>query len=391
MFLRKPYSGAREYPCGGSHSRDVRSTGSPERLLRTARMRRYTRALLNQRLQRRDDWVGMAYGYFDPLGDEPTGPAKVVGGAAVCSARAGARSSASCVKLHEKEFNIDDGLVRRLIARQSPQWANLSLRRIHSSGTVNLIYRLGQDIVVRLPRTPDFGGGPLREARWMPVFAPRLPVTVPEHLLLGVPTVEYPSHWSVLEWVEGAPASRETLDDMTQAAVRLGEFVASLRTVPTEGAPEGGNYRGLGLRRMDGDFRGWAERLPSEIDRDAVATIWEDCLTIDEYSGKPQWLHTDLKGDNLIARDGQLAAVIDWEGCTVGDPSADLLAAWWLFDGDSREAFRVAAGARHDEWVRAKGWALHMAVAAIPYYHDTNPAFAIHARLALDQILHDPD
>ena len=100
-------------------------------------------------------------------------------------------------------------------------------------------------------------------------------------------------------------------------------------------------------------------------------------------------MHTDLRGDNLIARDGRFAAVIDWEGCTVGDPSADHLGAWWLFDGESRETFRVVSRADKASWLRAMGWALLMSVAAIPYYADTNPVFVAQARRALNEILSD--
>jgi aminoglycoside phosphotransferase (APT) family kinase protein len=102
------------------------------------------------------------------------------------------------------------------------------------------------------------------------------------------------------------------------------------------------------------------------------------------------WFHSDLRGDNLIVHSGRLVAVIDWEGCTVADPSADYLAGWWLFDRDSRETFRSASNADRSDWLRAKGWALHMAVAAIPYYADSNPVFVAQARNALDEILSDP-
>lgn len=94
--------------------------------------------------------------------------------------------------------------------------------------------------------------------------------------------------------------------------------------------------------------------------------VWESCLSAGEWAGPPRWFHSDLRGDNLIAHEGKLVGVIDWEGCTVGDPSTDYLAAWWLFDGDSRETFRSTCNAERSDWQRAKGWALHMAVVAIP-------------------------
>jgi hypothetical protein len=39
--------------------------------------------------------------------------------------------------------------------------------------------------------------------------------------------------------------------------------------------------------------------------------------------------------------------------------------------------------------MRGKGWALFVGVSAIPYYRDTNPAFAELASRAIDEILQD--
>lgn len=292
--------------------------------------------------------------------------------------------------LHDNEYSVDDKLVRQLLIKQMPEWSDLPLQRLETSGTVNIAYRLGDDMLVRLPRTSDFSAGTEREAQWMPVFAPGLPLRLPRHHALGQPSEAYPSHWSVLEWIEGTTADETTLANLHEAAVALGEFVVALRRVSTDGAPQGGNYRGFGLANMDRDLRYWADRLPEDIDRDAVIGVWESCLSAGEWAGPPTWFHSDLRGDNLIAHEGKLVAVIDWEGCTVGDPSADYLAAWWLFDGDSRETFRSTCNAERSDWQRAKGWALHMAVVAIPYYTDSNPGFVEQARNALNVILdHD--
>lgn len=293
------------------------------------------------------------------------------------------------MELHTDEFTLDLGLVHRLLAEQMPQWSDLPVRPLTTTGTVNRLYRLGHDKVLRFPRTKDFASGPVRESRWMPVIAPVVPLIVPDHLALGTPTDAYPSHWSVLEWIEGESASRENLSTLDDAARALGAFVRAMRRVPIDGAPNQGSYRAQGLWRVDADFRRWVAQQPDDIDRGSLLDVWARCLDAGAWTGRPSWLHSDLRGDNLIARGGELLAVIDWEGCSVGDPSADLLAAWWLFDGDSRETFRSASRARHPEWMRAKGWALLMAAAAIPYYERTNPAFVAQARAAIDEILAD--
>ena len=257
------------------------------------------------------------------------------------------------VRLHEDEYDIDVGLVRQLLAEQMPDLAGLAVRRLSSSGTANAVFRLGGDLLVRLPRAPDFIQGPEREARWMPLFTRSLPIHVPTYHRLGTPSDDYPSHWSVLEWIEGALANESTIDNLNRAAEALGEFVVALREVSTQGAPTDGNYRAFGLANVDARFRNWAKELPLDIDRTAVNRVWERCLSVGEWERRPSWLHTDLRGDNLVAAGGQVAAVIDWEGCTVGDPSADHLAAWWLFDADSRDSFRVASRADKDTWFRA--------------------------------------
>jgi len=53
--------------------------------------------------------------------------------------------------MHAHEAPIDDSLVRELLAAQFPHWADLPLKRVTSSGTVNALYRLGDDMAVRLP------------------------------------------------------------------------------------------------------------------------------------------------------------------------------------------------------------------------------------------------
>ena len=298
-------------------------------------------------------------------------------------------SYAAVVALHDDEYPIDIDLVRSMVADQFPEWADLPLRELATSGTVNVLFRLGDDKVVRLPRARDFADGPQREFACLPLLASMVPLRIPRHLALGAPTDGYPSHWSVLDWIDGTTADHTTLDDMNGAASALAEFVLALRRAPTDGAPRGGSYRALDLARVDRDMQRWLDRLPDDLERGPLLSVWRTCVAVEAWDGPPTWLHSDLRGDNLIALDGDLTAVIDWEGCSVGDPSADYLAAWWLFDGDSRELFRSAARADTSDWSRAKGWALFMAVAAIPYYADTNPDFAAQARTALSQILAD--
>ncbi len=290
--------------------------------------------------------------------------------------------------LHDGEFHIDDHVVRGLIADQMPSWSDLELRRIETSGTVNVIYRLGPDKLVRLPCLDVFSNGPLREARWLPEFAPLLPLQIPEYLALGSPTEAYPSAWSVLSRIRGDNATSATLSDLNRTAEQLGEFVLALRKVGIEGAPDG-SYRGHGLAGSDADARRAINQLPESFDQRALIELWESSLAAPVWGGEPTWFHSDLHSGNLLARDGDLVAVIDFEGCSVGDPSSDLIAAWWLFDKQSRITFRETVNPDEASWQRGKGWALFMGVSAVGYYDVTNPVFADMARHAIDEILSD--
>lgn len=290
--------------------------------------------------------------------------------------------------LHEGEFPIDDALVAGLIADQFPQWADLPLSRVQSSGTVNAIYRLGNHMAVRMPRLGEFSAGIERELRWLPVLAPFLPVPIPETVAEGAATDRYPSPWSVLRWIDGENATLANLADPIRAATRLGEFVRAFRGVDIAGAPIA-NDRGLPLVRRDSPTRAAIEMVADEFAADELNAAWDRALGASPWIGEPVWFHGDLHTGNLLATSGELSAVIDFGGCSVGDPTCDLIAGWWVFAGDSRRAFREAVQADDDSWRRGRGWALSVALIALPYYVDSNPVFAEMARSAIRSVLAD--
>lgn len=288
--------------------------------------------------------------------------------------------------LHDGEFRVTKELVAGLIARQMPQWSRLPLELLDTTGTMNVAYRLGDDKLIRLPRHPRSGNRPLKESDWLPRLAPMLPLQIPEVLARGQPTDQYPSVWSVFGWIDGEEATPGVLTDLNRTAEQLGRFVLALRKVATEGAPDGNN-RGKGLGSVDESTRRFLDQLPDDIDRSIVAEVWESCLAAPEYDGPPTWFHGDLHSANLLARAGELVAVIDFEGISIGDPASDLIAAWWLFDESSREVFLETLRPDEASLKRGMGWALHMCIAGIPYYLNTNNGFVHQARNALSQIL----
>jgi len=130
--------------------------------------------------------------------------------------------------MHGDELEIDEPLVRRLLADEFPEWAGLPLRRVEPAGTDNAIFRLGEELAVRLARRkgPTRSGG--KEFDWLPRLAPLVPLEIPVAVAQGRPTHEYPWFWDVFTWVEGAPTPIEAIDP-TFAASDLALFVAALQ------------------------------------------------------------------------------------------------------------------------------------------------------------------
>ncbi|GAB2903234.1 aminoglycoside phosphotransferase family protein [Streptomyces mayteni] len=289
--------------------------------------------------------------------------------------------------MHADEIETDPTLVRRLLAGQFPQWAGLPIELVDSYGTDNDIYRVGDRLSVRLPRTPGATGQAEREAEWLPRFAPRLPLTVPMPLGLGQPAEDYPFTWSVCEWLPGDNANG-TIDDLERAAVDLAAFIHALRRIDTTGAhPRPKGSRGAPLAELDEGVRAAIAELGDRIEGPLALRSWAESLSAPAWDGPEVWLHGDLLPGNLLVVDGRLSAVIDFGTLHVGDPACDLQPAWNSFAGASRRRFREELGADDASWLRGRGWALAQAVIAMPYYWDTNPGMIRQTSHALRQIL----
>jgi aminoglycoside phosphotransferase (APT) family kinase protein len=289
------------------------------------------------------------------------------------------------MKMHDGEAGIDAGLVRRLVAVQFPRLAGLPVSAVRPTGTVNAIYRIGDDLCARLPRLQEYAADLVDELRWLPWLAPRLPLRVPEPVAVGRPASGYPFPWAIYQWIEGQPYADELVGDERQAARDLARFVAGLRRIgPAAGAPRAGRRP---LRELDATTRTAIDSLRTAIDRDAATAAWERALRAPAWHGTPVWIHTDLLRSNLLVAGGRLSAVIDFGAAGIGDPAADVIAAWSVFGRAGREAFRAALGVDDGTWNRARGFALHQAVLIIPYYAETNPAFAAAAKRTVREIL----
>jgi len=277
------------------------------------------------------------------------------------------------VRMHEHEVSTDPGLVRRLLGAQFPQWAGLPVSPVRTSGTDNAVYRLGEELSVRMPRIGWGVEQVAKEHVWLPRLAPHLPLAVPEPLAQGEPAEGYPYPWAVHRWLEGENLTWEALPDPLETARSLARFVLALRRIPSPPDAPRAN-RGEPLHTRDTGVREAVAALHGQLDGKAVLAAWDASLHADEWLHAPVWAHGDLLPGNLLFRDGVLSAVIDFGGLGVGDPACDLLPAWSLFAGESREVYRSELAADEALWLRGRGHALAQALAFIPYYRETNPA-----------------
>ncbi|WP_122617781.1 aminoglycoside phosphotransferase family protein [Streptomyces sp. Tu 4128] len=292
-------------------------------------------------------------------------------------------------QMHTDAHPLDERLVRRLVDGQFPSWAGLPVERFPSGGTVNAMYRLGDDMVVRLPLVKGGVADVTAERHWLPRLAPLLPAGVPEVLGAGEPAEGYPWPWSVYRWLPGEIPEAGALTDPVALAGDLAGFVSAMRAVSLPDAPVA--HRGGPLATLDAATRAALEELrglPGEdVDCDALAAVWQDALRAPAWDGPPVWLHADLMPGNLLVEGGRLTAVIDFGCAGVGDPACDLFPAWNLLPVGAREVFREMLGVDDATWRRGRGRTLSQALIALPYYRKTNPAMAGNARHVIRAVL----
>lgn len=288
--------------------------------------------------------------------------------------------------LHSDELSIDTDLVARLIERDVPEFAGLALKPLACSGSSNALFRLGQDLLVRLPRQPGGGESIAKEARWSPTMAAALPIAIPEIVAVGQPGFGYPEQWSLTRWIEGDhPPCVRPEDPPAVGRSRLGEDLAdvvlALRAmdVPHLITDELRWYRGDALSNFDDAVREYLRLCRSiddlDLDLDKAEALWDESLRLPGAAepAPDRWYHGDLVAENLLLADGRLAAVLDFGSVSIGDPTIDLHGAWEILDGSAREVFASKLGASEPEWLRGRAWALGIALGALSYYWHTMP------------------
>lgn len=274
----------------------------------------------------------------------------------------------------EAEVEVTVDVVRRLLERQRPDIAGHEVVPL-AFGWDNVSFRIGTDLVARLPRRAIAVGLLRNEARWLPGLAAGLSLPIPAPVFVGEPGAGYPWPWSLVPFIPGEPAATTVGLDQERCARQLGEFLAALHQPAPRDAPAN-PYRGIPLTGRDAGVRERLEALADLVDRPRLESLWDQAMSAPPYTGSAPWIHGDLHPLNLLVVEGSLSGVIDFGDLTAGDPATDLAVGWMLFDSAHRARFRSSyGGGDHATWARARGWALSLGLAYLAHSAD-NPAMS---------------
>lgn len=279
------------------------------------------------------------------------------------------------LKMHADEIHTDAALVRRLLARQFPDWAALPVRRVQSFGTDNALYRLGDDLVARLPRIGWAVGQVEKELEWLPKLAPQLPLHLPQPLALGQPGEGYPFTWGVYRWLPGQMLSLSEMTARPRLARQLAEFVLALRECDMTDAPRAEGPAN-GLRELDPHVQAAIQASAGLLDaatREGIVAVWDEAMQLSDWTAAPVWVHGDLHSNNLLWDGERLIAALDFSALELNDPAIDLMPAWNALSAEGRRIYREALQPDAATWARGRARALAKAMFALPYYRDTNP------------------
>lgn len=292
-------------------------------------------------------------------------------------------------RLDRRDISVP--LVAALISEQFPQWAHLPIRAVIPSGWDNRTFRIGDEMLVRLPSGAGYAAQVEREQKWLPLLAPQLQVHIPTPVAMGRPSQHYPWNWSIYRWIDGENAEVARVKDQLLLARELAGFLRELHKAdPSDGPLPGAHnyFRGGALAVYSGETNAALATLADHVDVSGAKAVWDRALA-SHWPGTPKWVHGDFSPGNILIRDGRLAAVIDFGCMGVGDPACDLVMAWTFFSGESRKVFMSEMELDGDAWARARGWALWKALITLAASGDLFTPESTKKRQIIDEVISD--
>ncbi len=289
-------------------------------------------------------------------------------------------------------IEIDVDIVSKLINRQFPEWSNLDIKPVKKSGNDNRTFHLGNSMSVRLPSDEAYVPQVEKEQIWLPILAKQLSTPISEPLAKGLPNEDYPYPWSVNKWLDGETLTLENIDDINQFAKDLGRFLVDLQSIDVTGGPLAGEHnfnRGGDISVYDKECRdAIAINNINTFNKHLLKEIWELALA-SKWANEPVWVHGDIAPGNILIKNGEMFAVIDFGILGVGDPSCDAAIAWTFFDESSRKVFKKALNFDEETWNRARGWALWKALITYNYNKHSDKGIADESINTIKTILND--
>ncbi len=294
--------------------------------------------------------------------------------------------------MHEDQLEVRANTVRRLVKEQFPQWENLAVREMPTAGTVNAIFRIGDELAARFPlRAQD----PTQARAWLwseaaaaGELADVSSVPTPEPVAIGEPGHGYPLPWCVQTWLPGSVASVEDPAGSVEFAVDLAAFIAALRATDTRGRRFDGEGRGGHLPDHDEWMDVCFRQSEGLLDVVRLRAMWAGLRTLPEVDGDGM-CHGDLTPTNVLVRDRRLVGVLDGGGFAAADPALDLVGAWHLLDDVPRKVLRESLGCNEIQWRRGKAWAFEQSMGLVWYYAESNPTMSRWGRRTLDRLMQD--
>jgi aminoglycoside phosphotransferase (APT) family kinase protein len=276
------------------------------------------------------------------------------------------------------EVALDASLVRALLREQHPDLAHLVPVKV-AEGWDNALFRLGNELAVRLPRRAASAMLIEHEQRWLPQLSERLPLAVPVPVRVGVPSLTFGWAWSVVPWLPGQSLLQAALPDPVGTAAVLARFLRALHQPAPVDAPRN-PWRGVPLEARTAALHQHLQQLDGVVNRTAILGLWNRALSAPKWPGPALWIHGDLHPGNLLVSDDRLSAVVDFGDLTSGDPATDL-SVLWMLPRAIRSRFEAWTGENSDALrLRARGWALALGLAYSAQSRDDAPMAALGER-----------
>lgn len=292
--------------------------------------------------------------------------------------------------LHTR-LEIPIEVAKELVSNQFPEYANLPIKAVEPNGWDNRTFHLGKQMSIRLPSAERYAAKVSMEHEWLPKLFSQLSTPIPKPIAIGKPSKSYPWSWSIYGWIDGQSVNILSLDDkiLEKLAIQLAHFLKELQAIDSSNGPPPGEhnfFRGNSPIVYDAETRSAIDVLEEYIDADKATSVWNLAIS-SKWVAKPVWIHGDFSAGNILVKDNQLVGVIDFGGMAVGDPSCDLVIAWTLLKGVSRDKFRSKVELDENTWNRAKGWALWKSLITLEAIVDKTSAKALEQLHIIDDIL----